>query len=74
MILRRQGRWFFECIQRMIQITDDVIDVFNADANTNRFGANAGLTLFYGRHQPVSGRCGVASERFCVAQVDQSLD
>ena len=37
----------------------------------DHFGPYAGLLLLFWRHLPVRGRCGMAGERFRVADIDQ---
>src|SRR6202162_1255625 len=60
-----------ECL---VQIDQDVIDVFDAHAQSNTAGTDAGGKLFLRRHLPVRRRRGVARQRFRVAQIDQSLE
>jgi hypothetical protein len=48
--------------QRLVDIFDDVGAVLDTDRKPDRLGQNAGLTLLFGRHLPMRGRCGVTSE------------
>src|SRR5579871_1025763 len=49
--------------KRLVEVSDDVVDVLDADAEADRFGPDARLGLFFRRHLPVRGRSGMAGER-----------
>jgi hypothetical protein len=60
--------------QRLIQILQDIVDVFYAYAQANRFRSNSREPLLFGRHLAMRGGRRVARKRFCVSQIDQSLE
>src|SRR5208283_1432852 len=43
-------------VQGLIEVGQDVVDMFDADAQANHLRQNAGLALFLGRHLPMRGR------------------
>src|ERR1700733_646494 len=47
-------------VESLLQICNDVVAVFDPDAEANHFRHNAGLALFFRRHLPVSGGGGMA--------------
>src|ERR1700686_2350923 len=49
-------------VKRLIKIGDDVIDVFDADAEPNRLRSHSGLALLFSRHLSMSRRGWVASQ------------
>ena len=61
-------------MERLIEVGDDVVDVLDSYAQPDHLGPYAGLFLLFWRHLPVRGRCGMAGERFRVANVDQPLE
>ena len=60
--------------KRLVEVFDDIADMFDADAEPNHFRPDAGFGLLLCRHLPMRRRGGVAGERFGIADVDQSLD
>src|SRR5262249_53963915 len=60
--------------ERLVEIRDDVVDVLDADGEPDHFRPHAGFLLLLRRHLPVRGRSRVASERFGVAHIDQTLE
>ncbi len=60
--------------QRPIQVLDDVLDMLDADAEADRFGANTGAFQLLRSHLPVRGRGGMAAERSGVADIYEPLD
>ncbi len=60
--------------QSLIEILDDVVDMFEADAEADRLGANARSSLLLGGHLAVGGRGGMAAQRARVADIDEPLD
>src|SRR5580704_14788230 len=60
--------------QRLIEIFEYVLNVFDADAEPDCFRGNAGSTLLVRSHLPMRGRSGMAAQRAGVADIDQSFD
>src|SRR5579871_2112955 len=60
--------------ESLIEIGQDIVDMFDPDAQANHLWQNAGLALFLGRHLTVSGRSRVAGQRLGIAQVHQTGD
>jgi len=44
------------CIERLIEVVDDVVDVFDADAEPHHLWTHPGFALFLNRHLPMGGR------------------
>src|SRR5439155_456781 len=72
---RRQASWVKGSLvrrsERLIEIGDDVVDVLDADAETNRLWTHAGLALRVRRHLPMGGRGRMAGQRFGIPQFDE---
>src|ERR1700739_2415209 len=60
--------------ERLVDILDDVGDVFDSDRKPDRFRKDAGHALLFGRHLAMCGRGWMAGERFGVADIDQARD
>ena len=60
--------------QRLVDILDDVGDMFDADRKPDGFRQHAGHALLFGRHLAVGGRSRVAGERFRIADIDEPRD
>src|SRR5260370_11225938 len=60
--------------KRLIEVADDVVNMFDADTEPHHLRSHPGLALFFNRHLPVGGRGRMAGQRFRVAQVDEPLD
>src|SRR5271165_7635423 len=58
----------------LIQIGENVIDVFNAHAQADASWSHAGRELLLRCHLPMRRRCRMAGQRFCIAQVHQALE
>ncbi len=61
------------CGEGLVEIGDDVVDVFNADAEPYRFGKNAGLALVFRRHLTMRGGRRMAGERLRIADVHEGV-
>ena len=61
-------------IERLIEVTDDVVDVFDADTEPHRLGSDPGLALFFNRHLPMSGGGRMADQRFGITDFHEPLD
>src|SRR5437867_9705656 len=61
-------------IERLIEVADDVVDVFDADTEPHRLGFNPGLALFFNRHLSMSGRGRMAGQRFGITDIHEPLD
>src|SRR5580698_1832615 len=61
-------------IQGLIQVFNDVLRMFEPDAEPDRFGAYTCPTLFVWSHLPVGGRGGMAAKRASVTDIDQPFD
>ncbi len=48
--------------------------VFDTDRKPDCFRQNAGDALLFSGHLAVGGRCRMAGEGFCVADIDESRD
>src|SRR5580704_11376606 len=53
--------------ERLIDVGDDVVDVFDADAQAYGLWSDAGQTLFLGRHLPVRRGCRMTGQGLRVA-------
>src|SRR5581483_6686540 len=62
------------CAESLIEIGDDVVDMFDADAEPNRFGSDASPELLFRRHLPVGSGGRMAGQGLGITQVDQTLD
>ena len=60
--------------ERLIEVGDDVVDVFDADAEPNHLWSHPGLALFFNRHLPMGSRGRMAGQRFSVTQIDETLE
>src|SRR5437660_3921788 len=60
--------------ERLVEVGDDVIRVFDADAEPDHLGAHTRLALLGRRHLPMCGGGRVAGQRFGVAQIHEALD
>jgi len=58
----------------LIEVGEDVVDVFDADAEANHFRGHAGFLLLGRAHLPMRGGGGMASERFGVAEIDEAFE
>src|ERR1700744_5863157 len=58
----------------LVQVRHDVVDVLDADAQTDAAGSDAGRQLLFRRHLPVSGRGRMAGKRLRVAEIHQTLE
>src|SRR5207302_889214 len=58
-------------VQRLIEVVDEVINVFDADAEPDRFGSYSSLALFFGRHLSMRAGGRVARQGFGVAQIHE---
>ena len=82
--LERHGKRSFRCFEprmsraggteSLIDVFDDVADMFDADRKADGFGQDAGHALLLGRHLAMSGRGGVARKRLRVAYIDEPRD
>src|ERR1700722_9868980 len=61
-------------IQRLTQIFENVVDVFDADAQPNHFRSDSHLSLLFWRQLPVRSRCRMTGERLGIAHVDHALE
>jgi hypothetical protein len=61
-------------IESLIKVADDVVDMFDADANANRFGCNSSLALLFDGHLPVGGRGRMTGQGFGIADIYQPLN
>ena len=59
------------CAKRLVKVGNDIIAVFNANAEANHFWPYACLALFFGGHLPMCRGSGVACQRLGVANIDQ---
>ena len=64
-------RSFLRCLQRLVEVGDDVAHVFNAHRQTDELGRHAGLRLFLGRELRMRRRGRVNDQRLRVADVRQ---
>ena len=62
------------CAERLIEVRDDVIDVFDPNAEPNHLRCHPGPGLFFGRHLPMGSRGWVTCQRLSVTQIDETLD
>src|SRR5580698_3656036 len=85
--VRREPRWGWsssraECFRRLsrvavrhfdgiVEICEDVANVFNADRQPDQLGSYAGVFLLFDRELGMSGRRGVDDQRFGIANVSQ---
>src|SRR5690554_5384225 len=60
-----------ECL---LQIGDQIVNMLDADRQSNHVGPNAGLRQFLIGQLPMGGGGGVAGECFAITDVDQSRD
>src|SRR3984957_18974724 len=60
--------------ERLVQIGDDVIDVFDAHAEADAAGGDTGRLLLRQCHLSMRRRCRMAGERFRIAEVHQTLE
>src|SRR5438105_2939320 len=60
--------------ERLIEVGDDVIDVFDPDAEPNHLRFHPGLALLFGRHLAMCSRGRVTCQRLYVTQIDEPLD
>ena len=62
------------CVEGLIEVGDNVVDVLDPDAQSDHLGTNAsGFELICG-HLPVRRRSRMAGQRLGVANIDQPLD
>src|SRR5882724_1400519 len=61
-------------VEGLIEVADDVVDVFDADAEADHLGSHPGLALLLQRHLSMGGRGRVAGQGLGVAHVDEPLD
>jgi len=71
MLLANLCSCFVECLG---EVSENVVDVFDAHAESNHFWCDAHLLLFFGRQLPVSGGRGMARERLGVAHIHHALE
>jgi len=57
------------CFDGLVEIGEDVADVFDADAEANEFGSDAGGGLLRGLELLVGGGGGMNHQRFSIADV-----
>ena len=69
---RGERRCRLHCrVQGLIEVGQDVVYMFNPNAQADHFRQNTGASLLLGRHLPVCRRSRVAGQRLGVAQVHQ---
>ena len=61
----------FRCVERLTQICNDIVDVFDPDAEPNHLGHHAGPALLFGRHLSMSRRSRVTGQRLRIAEIDE---
>src|ERR1700738_4666996 len=60
--------------QRLVDILDDIGDVFDADRKADGFRQHASHALLFAGHLAVGGRGWMAGERFRIANINQPRD
>src|SRR5690242_5120487 len=63
-----------DAVQRLTEISQDVVDMFDADAEADHFRRHAGAALLLGRKLAMGGGGGVRGERLRIAEIDQALE
>src|SRR2546429_1062301 len=61
-------------VEGLIEVADDVVAVFDADAEADHLGPHPRLALLFRRHLSMGGRGGGAGQGFCVAPVVEPPD
>ena len=61
-------------IECLIEVADDVVDMFDADAKPDRLGSHPGLALFFNRHLSMGSRSRMAGQRFGITDIHEPLD
>ena len=57
--------------ERLIEIGDDIIDIFNPDTQSYEIGCNTGFKLLIFRKLLVCGCCRMYYETFCITYICQ---
>ena len=60
------------CVKGLVQVFKNVFDVLDPDAESNHLRQHSGALLLFARHLAMGRRCGMASQRFGIAQIDQT--
>src|SRR5437870_13737737 len=61
-------------LQRLTKISNNVVDVLDADAEPNHLWCYTYLLLFFRRQLPVRGGCRMTCQRLGIAHIDHSLE
>src|SRR5579872_2436962 len=61
-------------IESLVEVSDDIVEVFDADTEPDHLGSHPGVALFFNRHLTMSGRGRMASQRFGVSNIHKPLD
>ena len=62
------------CHQRLRQVREEVVGVFDADRQPDRRVADADAGAQLGGHARMRGAAGMAGQRLCSAQADRKLE
>ena len=68
---RREDHGDFGALQRVAEIPDEIVDVFEPDGEPNRFGLDARLAQLVVGELRVRRRSGMDDEALCVADVGE---
>ena len=61
----------FDCFKTMLQISDDIVDVFCTDGQTYSAWCDTSFSQFLFIHLRMSGGCRMDNQRFYVCYVSQ---